>query len=57
MNYVVDNSKCVFVTNTIPKINTPISKRAQKVNNYFENHKLIVSSKDGKDIKIEIIKK
>lgn len=57
MNYVVDDSKSVFVTSKSPKINTPISKRAQEVNNFFENHRLIVSSKGGKDIKIKTIKK
>lgn len=57
MNYVVDDSKSVFVTSKSPKINTPISKRAKEVNNFFENHRLIVSSKGGKDIKIKTIKK
>lgn len=57
MNYVVGDSKSVFVTNTSPKINTPTSKKAQEINNYIENHSFVVSSKGGKDIKIKTIKK
>lgn len=57
MNYVIGDSKSAFVTTKNPKTITASSKKAIEVDNFIKNHSFVVSSKEGSNIKIKIIKK